>query len=167
MRILRSLTSCYTGGARLATDWLGPTVLLLMRIWVALAFWRAGVVKFDDPYGTLGLFSSLYQVPLLSPAVAAALGTWIELITPWLLGLGLAGRATALFLFVYNIIAVVSYSGLWPHGLWPGLIGSDFNDHKVWAIMLLAVIAWGPGALSIDRLLNRFWPKPATSSKAS
>ena len=167
MTLLRRLTSCYGGTARVAAHWLAPVALLLMRVWVARAFWRAGVVKFDDPYGTHVLFSTLYQVPLLSPALAAALGTWIELITPWLLGFGLAGRGTALFLFVYNIIAVVSYSGLWPHGLWAGLIGSDFNDHKVWAIMLLAVIAWGPGALSIDRLLARFCSKPATSSKVS
>jgi putative oxidoreductase len=83
---------------------------------------------------------------------------WIELITPWLLVFGIAGRLTALFLFVYNIIAVISYSVLWPHGFWVGLIGGDFSDHKIWAIMLLAVIAWGPGRLSVDRLIQRFWP---------
>jgi len=158
MRMLRYLTSCYTGGARAAADWLGSVVLLLMRVWVALAFWHAGVVKFEDPYGTKFLFNTMYQVPLLSPDTAAFLGTWIELVTPWLLGLGIAGRLTALFLFVYNIIAVLSYSALWPHGFWTGLTGSDFNDHKIWAMMLLAVIAWGPGALSIDRLVARFWP---------
>ncbi len=163
MSIRRRLTSCYIDSARVAAQWLGPAALLLMRVWVARVFWRAGVVKFDDPYGTHVLFSTLYQVPLLAPALAAVLGTWIELITPWLLGLGLAGRATALFLFVYNIIAVVSYSGLWPHGFWPGLVGADFSDHKVWAIMLLALVAWGPGALSIDWLLARFWPRPGTA----
>ena len=134
---------------------LGPLALLLFRAWVALAFWRAGVVKIEDPYGTQYLFNNEYHVPLLSGDVAAFLGTWIELITPWLLVVGLAGRLTALFLFVYNIIAVVSYPDLWPHGFWAGLIGGDFNDHKVWAMMLLAVIAWGPGTLSLDALLGR------------
>ncbi|MDE1893437.1 MAG: DoxX family protein [Xanthomonadaceae bacterium] len=137
---------------------LGPVVLLLFRVWVALAFWRAGVVKFDDPTGTSYLFNYEYHVPLMSGDLAAFLGTWIELITPWFLLLGLGGRLTAAFLFVYNIVAVVSYPDLWPHGFWVGLIGSDFNDHKVWAMMLLAVVAWGPGALSIDRLLARWWP---------
>lgn len=158
MRMLRHLTSAYIGGTHAATDWLGPVVLLLMRVWVALAFWHAGVVKFDDPYGTSFLFNTMYQVPLLSPDTAAFLGTWIELITPWLLVFGLAGRLTAVFLFVYNIMAVISYSALWPHGFWAGLIGSDFTDHKIWAIMLLAVIAWGPGKLSLDWLIQRFWP---------
>ncbi len=137
---------------------LGPVVLLLFRVWVALAFWRAGVVKIEDPSGTAYLFNNEYHVPLLSGDTAAFLGTWIELITPWFLLLGLGGRLTAAFLFVYNLVAVISYPDLWPHGFWTGLIGSDFNDHKIWAMMLLAVIAWGPGALSIDRWLARLWP---------
>jgi putative oxidoreductase len=137
---------------------LGPVVLLLFRVWVALAFWRAGVVKLDDPMGTSYLFNNEYHVPLLSGDTAAFLGTWIELIAPWFLLLGLGGRLTAAFLFVYNIMAVVSYPDLWPHGFWIGLIGSDFNDHKIWAMMLLAVIAWGPGALSLDWILERFRP---------
>ena len=134
---------------------LGPLALLLFRAWVALAFWRAGVVKIEDPYGTQYLFNNEYHVPLLSGDVAAFLGTWIELITPWLLVVGLAGRLTALLLFVYNLIAVISYPDLWPHGFWTGLIGDGLNDHKVWALMLLAVIAWGPGTLSLDALLGR------------
>jgi len=138
---------------------LEPLVLLLFRVWVALAFWRAGVVKFSDPGGTSYLFNNEYHVPLLSGAAAAFLGTWIELIAPWLLLFGLGGRLTAAFLFIYNLIAVVSYPDLWPHGFWTGLLGGDFNDHKVWAMMLLAVIAWGPGTLSVDRLLRRFLPR--------
>lgn len=152
--------SVETSYARLARglSGFGPVVLLLFRVWVALAFWRAGVVKIEDPMGTSYLFNNEYHVALLSGDTAAFLGTWIELIAPWFLLLGLGGRLTAAFLFVYNIMAVVSYPDLWPHGFWTGLIGSDFNDHKVWAMMLLAVVAWGPGALSVDRLVARFWP---------
>lgn len=137
---------------------LGPLALLLFRVWVALAFWRAGVVKFEDPSGTSYLFNNEYHVPLLSGDAAAFLGTWIELILPWFLLLGLGGRLTAAFLFIYNIMAVTSYPDLWPHGFWTGLMGSDFNDHKIWALMLLALVAWGPGTLSLDRWLVRFWP---------
>ena len=146
---------------------LGPVVLLLFRVWVALAFWRAGVVKIEDPMGTSYLFNNEYHVPLLSGDTAAFLGTWIELITPWFLLLGLGGRLTAIFLFVYNIMAVVSYPDLWPHGFWIGLIGSDFNDHKIWAMMLLALIAWGPGTLSLDRLVQRFWPKASRPAQVT
>lgn len=138
---------------------LGPLVLLLFRVWLALAFWRAGVVKIEDPSGTAYLFNNEYHVPLLSADVAAFVGTWIELITPWFLLLGLGGRLTAAFLFLYNLVAVISYPALWPHGFWAGLIGSDFNDHKIWAMLLLAIVAWGPGALSIDRWLESVWPR--------
>ncbi len=141
-----------------ALSGLAPMVLLLFRVWVALAFWRAGVVKIEDPSSTSYLFNNEYHVPLLSGDTAAFIGTWIELITPWFLLFGLAGRLTAVFLFVYNIMAVVSYPGLWTNGFWVGLVGNDFNDHKIWAMMLLALIAWGPGFFSIDRLVARFWP---------
>ena len=153
--LLTKTLGCYERLAA-ALGALEPVALFLFRFWVALAFWRAGVVKLDDPSGTSYLFNNEYHVPLLSGDVAAFLGTWIELIVPWFLGLGLLGRLTAVFLFVYNIIAVISYPDLWPHGFWHGLVGGDFADHKIWAMMLLMVIARGPGAWSVDRLLRRF-----------
>lgn len=158
MTMLRQLTRGYIGAIRAAADWLGPTVLLLMRVWVAIAFWHAGVTKFEDPTGTQFLFNVMYQVPLLPPDFAAVLAIWIELIVPWFVGLGLLGRPFALFLFIYNIIAFTSFPQLWPHGFWVGLFNtSDFADHKIWGLMLLAVIAWGPGKWSVDTLIARVW----------
>ncbi|MDE2086375.1 MAG: DoxX family protein [Xanthomonadaceae bacterium] len=139
--------------ARLAV--LTPLALLLFRVFVALAFWRAGVVKWSDPSGTAYLFENEYHVPLLAPAVAAAVGMWTELVLPWFLALGLGTRVVAAVLFVYNIIAVISYPALWPNGLWHGLLGADFNDHKAWGLMLLALVALGAGQLSLDTLLRR------------
>lgn len=168
MPIATHLIRSYRRASDWLHTWLGPVTLLSMRVWVALAFWHAGVVKFEDPMGTQFLFASLYHVPLLPPAVAAVLGTWIELIVPWFVGLGLFGRASALFLFVYNIVAFTSFPGLWPHGFWTGLFNTiDFADHKVWGLMLMAVIAWGPGRLALDtfasclrrqRVKPREWP---------
>jgi putative oxidoreductase len=136
---------------------LQPVTLLLFRVWVALVFWRAGVVKYEDPAGTLHLFNTDYHVPLLPAGIAAFLGTWIELVVPWFLAFGIFGRLTAMFLFVYNIMAVISYPDLWPDGFWVGFFGSDFDDHKIWAMMLLALIAWGPGVLSADGAAAKFW----------
>ena len=154
MRPLDRCLAVYDRLARHAAS-IEPIALLLLRWWVAMAFWKAGVVKFADPSGTSYLFHDEYRVPLLSPDVAAFLGTWIELITPWFLGLGILTRPTAAFLFVYNVICVISYPDLWPHGLWHGLIGSDFADHKVWGMMLMVVIARGAGVLSVDSALDR------------
>ena len=141
--------------ARRLAESLTPAALLLLRLFVALAFWRAGVVKWDDPSGTAYLFNNEYHVPLLAPALAAALATWTELVLPWLLALGLGTRIVATVLFVYNIIAVVSYPDLWPNGFWHGLIGGDFNDHKAWGLMLLTLMACGAGRWSLDALLSR------------
>lgn len=66
---------------------------------------------------------------------------------------GLARTPVALFLFVYDVIAFTSFPALWPHGFWHGLLNTtDFADHKIWGLMLMEVIAWGPGRLSLDAL---------------
>lgn len=154
MAMIDSLTAGYTRTTDWLAAWLGPTTLLFMRIWVALAFWHAGVVKLEDPTGTQFLFNVMYHVPLLPPDLAAQLGTWIELIVPWFIALGLLARPFAVFLFIYNIIAFASFPGLWPHGFWHGLFStSAFADHKIWGLMLLAVIAWGAGRFSLDALI--------------
>ncbi|HET8898445.1 MAG TPA: DoxX family protein [Rhodanobacteraceae bacterium] len=136
---------------------LTPLVLLCFRLFVAIAFWRAGVVKYADPAGTAYLFNNEYQVPLLAPALAATLATWTELVLPWFLACGLGTRVVAAVLFVYNLVAVISYPALWPNGFWHGLVGTDFNDHKAWALMLLALLALGAGRLSLDGLIR---PRP-------
>jgi putative oxidoreductase len=165
-RTLAALIRAYAAGAH-GLEWLAPFALLLLRLWVAVAFWHSGLTKIADMHSTLQLFRYSYHVPLLAPAVAAAVGTWVELVTPWLLGLGIAGRLIAIFLFFYNIIAVISFPALWPHGLWHGFLHGGFTDHKVWGLMLLTVAFFGPGKLSLDYLLRRFVWKPFTSPKSA
>lgn len=158
MAILSRLNDYYSSGANWLARRLGPITLLCFRAWVAWAFWQAGLVKLADPAGTQFLFENMYHVPLIPPDFAASLGTWIELVIPWFLALGLLCRSVALFLFVYNIIAFTSFPALWPHGFWVGLFNTtDFVDHKVWTFMLMAVIAWGPGVLSLDAMIKCLW----------
>ncbi|MGH8148029.1 MAG: DoxX family protein [Rhodanobacteraceae bacterium] len=156
--MIQGVETGYRRAADWLQEWLGPLTLLFMRIWVALAFWQAGLVKIADPMSTQYLFESMYHVPLLPAGIAAVLATWIELIVPWFIALGLLGRPFALFLCIYNIIAFASFPGLWPHGFWTGLFStSGFADHKIWGLMLMAVIAWGPGTLSLDALIGFSW----------
>ena len=145
-------------------EWLAPVCLLLFRIWVAVDFFRAGLVKIADMQSTISLFTNVYHVPLLAPAVAAYLGTAVELILPWFLGLGLVGRLTAVVLFFYNIVAVISYPDLWPNGLWKDFWHGGFTDHKVWGLMLLAIVLYGPSKLSLDYLLQK-WVLPRFDCK--
>lgn len=156
MSVIRTTCAGYAATTCWLNAWLAPWALLFLRLWVAIAFWHAGLTKIEDPSGTLFLFTTMYHVPLLSASTAAVLATWIELVVPWLVGLGILGRISAAFLFVYNIIAFSSFPQLWPHGFWHDLFTtSAFADHKIWGMMLLMIVAWGPGALSIDALVPR------------
>lgn len=82
---------------------------LAIRLYVAQVFFRSGLLKIGNWDGTLYLFENEYRVPLLPPEAAAWLGTIAELFFPVFLALGLAGRFAAAALFVFNIMAVVSF----------------------------------------------------------
>ena len=127
--------------------WLLPLSLFAMRLYLARVFFLAGLTKIEDWDTTVFLFTEEYRVPLLSPAVAAMLGTAGELLLPPLLLLGLAGRFAALGLFVLNVMAVVSY--------WHALEGSALEFHLQWGLMLLLLLAAGPGKLAVDGLIKR------------
>ena len=128
---------------------LAPAVDLAARLWVAMVFFKSGLTKIQSWDTTLLLFTNEYHVPLLPPETAALLGTGAELALPVLLALGLGTRLAAAALFVFNIVAVISY---------PELEGAALDQHYVWAILLAVTIAHGPGALSLDRLLGRYLP---------
>jgi putative oxidoreductase len=127
-------------------DFLTPVLDLGIRIWVGMVFFSAGMVKIASWQTTLALFENEYNVPLLPPNIAAYLGTGAELILPVFLILGLGGRFAALAMFVFNIIAVISYPDLGEVGL---------KDHQYWGLMLLVTLMHGPGKLSIDYFLRK------------
>lgn len=122
-------------------DALSPFGDLMLRIWVAQAFWVSGLTKIRSWDSTLYLFEEEYSVPLLPPELAAYLGTGVELGFPVLLAIGLFGRFAAAVLFLFNIIAVISY---------PDLGAAGLEQHKVWGIMLLVSLLHGPGRWSAD-----------------
>jgi putative oxidoreductase len=126
---------------------LAPIVDLALRLWVAAVFFRSGLVKIQSWDTTILLFTNEYHVPVLSPELAAVLGTAAELVLPVFLALGLGGRLAAAALFVFNIVAVLSY---------PELEAAGLEQHQVWGLMLLVTLLHGPGALSMDHLLARW-----------
>ena len=131
-------------------DYLAPISILALRLWVAWVFFKSGMLKIGSWDSTMYLFEYEYSVPLLPPEIAAYLGTAAELSLPVLLALGLAGRFGALALFVFNIIAVISY---------PDLNAAGLRDHQVWGLMLLVPMLHGPGKLSLDYLITKKWFK--------
>lgn len=128
--------------------YLQPLVLLAMRIYVAWVFFASGLTKIQSWSSTLYLFADEYQVPLLSPELAAYLATAGELVLPILLVLGLLTRPTALGLVILNAVAVIAYPYLWT------IEGAGgFWQHVVWGVMLLIVLVYGAGRWSLDRWL--------------
>ena len=133
--------------------WLQPPLghlqslaLLGARLYAAQVFFLSGLTKLRDWSITLALFEDEYQVPLLSPELAATLGTAGELVLPVLLVLGLATRFAALGLSVVNVMAVLSLAEIAPAAL---------AGHQLWGVLLVGVALWGAGRWSVDALMSR------------
>ncbi len=123
-----------------------PLIELGLKLWVANAFFRSGLTKIQSFDTTIMLFKYEYSVPLLSPTVAAYMGATAELALPVLLIIGLAGRYSALALFIFNIIAATSYPDISPAGL---------SQHYLWGMALLMLTLYGPGKLSLDHFIRK------------
>jgi putative oxidoreductase len=141
---IRTIASRYAAAIR-ALNTLTPLLDFVIRYWVAEAFFKSGLTKIASWDTTLALFENEYAVPLLPPEIAAYLGTATELAIPVLLVLGLFTRPAALVLFVFNIIAVISY---------PDLSEGGLRDHVYWGLLLLVTLFHGPGKLSLDHLIR-------------
>lgn len=116
--------------------------LLLFRLAVAGVFFRAGQTKWASWESTVALFAEEYKVPVLSPAVAAALAATFELGCSTLLILGLATRlATLPLLGMLAVIQLFVYPQAW-------------GEHLTWGSILFLLFTRGPGALSLDRAIG-------------
>ncbi len=136
---------------------LKPVLLLGFRLYVAYVFFKSGLTKVGDNFmvtsSTIDLFKYEYM-PYVSESLAtigAYMATYAELFLPILLVIGLLSRPAALALFILN--AVAAYS----------LAQTDFASaaghwqHVSWGIILAVIFAFGPGSLSIDKLLSNKW----------
>jgi len=141
-----TLINYYQQGIKALQQYIEPLVLLAARLWVANIFWKAGYLKFTTWDSTLYLFEEEYQVPIIPWELAAYLGTAAELILPVFLVLGLLTRPMAAILFMFNIMAVVSYPTIWDNG---------FYDHRFWGALILMNVIWGAGKISVDQLIKK------------
>jgi putative oxidoreductase len=129
-------------------------VQLVMRLALAVPFWKSGILKwtgflqlsdtavtlFTDEF-MLHLLGGPYHYPV--PAVMAFLSGCAEITFPVLLVLGLATRFAASGLLFMTCIVELTVPDGWP-------------IHITWAALALGIMAWGPGRLSIDHLIRQF-----------
>ncbi|MEY4882186.1 MAG: hypothetical protein RIS34_40 [Pseudomonadota bacterium] len=123
-----------------------PLAAGVARVYLAQVFFLSGLTKVRDWGTTVALFTDEYKVPVLSPEVAAVMGTAGELGLPVLLLLGLGGRFAALGLSVVNAVAVISLSEIAPAAL---------QQHITWGVLLAALAIYGSGKWSVDSWLGR------------
>lgn len=130
--------------------------LLVLRVGLAVPFWRSGVKKWDgflqlNEVAVL-LFTSEFKLHLPggpyafpAPALTAFVTGCAEILLPILLVLGLATRPAALALLLMTLVIQITVTDGWP-------------VHITWAAMALAIMAWGPGRISIDNWVGRRSP---------
>ena len=134
-----------------ALDRLQSVFALGVRWYVSWQFLKSGYLKVASWDNTLYLFENEYHTPVLSPHVAAVTGAFGELFFPSLLVLGFASRLGAIGLFAVNAMAVISYSQVLLAEGYEAALG----QHILWGTLLLFLIFYGPGKLSIDNLVNK------------
>jgi putative oxidoreductase len=130
---------------------LQPLSALGARLYVSWQFLKSGYLKVTSWDSTLYLFENEYHTPVLSPHVAAVAGSFGELFFPTLLVLGFVGRLSAIGLFAVNAMAVISYSQV----LLAEGSEAALGQHVLWGTLLVFLIIYGPGKLSLDYLLDR------------
>jgi putative oxidoreductase len=125
---------------------------LVLRVALAVPFWRSGILKWDgflklsDTAVTLFTDEFMLHLPggpyhYPAPTVMAFLSGMGEVTFPVLLVLGLATRFAALGLLFMTAIVELTVPDGWP-------------VHITWAAMALGIMAWGPGRISIDDILR-------------
>lgn len=137
-------------------DWF---TALLARFSIAAVFWKSGQTKVEElaidlvegtftlgwpklGATTVELFRDEYKLPILPPEISAVLATTAEHVFPILILIGLATRLSAFALLIMTIvIQVLVYPGAYPL-------------HGTWAVVLLFLMAKGPGWLSLDHLIT-------------
>lgn len=153
------MTAVRDGGSsqtawQMALAWLQSLALLALRFALAVPFFRSGLTKWDGflslaPTTTflfeeqfkLHIFGSEYPFPY--PELMALLSATGEILLPVLLVFGLATRFAALGVLGMAAIIQLTYPEHWP------------NEGLPWAAMALAIMAFGPGRIALDRLVAR------------
>lgn len=126
--------------------------LLALRVAIAVPFFKSGLTKWDgflhlsdgarflfEQEFKLHLFGSQFPYPFpIAMATAAGIG---EIVLPILLLLGLGTRFAALGILAMTAVIQLTIPEGWA------------NFHLPWAAMALALVVYGGGAFSLDRLV--------------
>lgn len=134
--------------------------LIVLRLTLARPFFASGLTRWDGwftlSFGAKTLFADEYrlhlfgaEIPFPAPELVATLASTAEIVLPILLAFGFLTRWAALGLLVMTGVIQLTYPDGWA------------NFHLYWAAMELAIMAFGPGAISLDCLIGLDGRPPA------
>ena len=126
-------------------------VQLALRGGLAGIFWSSARTKVDGLLSisedTYFLFEEEYRLPLVNPDAAAQIATYAEHLLPLMLVLGIGSRFAALGLLVMTLTIQLF---VYPDAF--------LSTHFGWFALALAIIARGPGRVSLDHLIGtKLW----------
>jgi putative oxidoreductase len=133
-----------------AGAWAASLVLVLLRLWIAEPFLRAGLARLNSWDFQVDAFRDFHPVPGLSPSIAAPVTVTAELVLPVLVVLGLFGRLAGLGL------AVMAATIFFVVGATPEAQASNIPnaaEQLPWVFVGLLLFLTGPGYLSHDQLV--------------
>lgn len=130
--------------------------LLILRVTVAIPFWRSGLTKWngflDMSDSAVFLFAEEFKLHFFGATVAyplpklmAFLSGSAEIVLPILLVVGLATRFAALGILAMTAIIQLTIPDGW------------LSYHLPWAAMALALMTYGAGRLSADHIVARIY----------
>ncbi len=149
MEIIKQRLKTLLDNLDLTGTWLAPLVL---RLLLAKEFLDSGVEKLN---GQNGFMAIQHQFPfpfnLLPADFSWQLSTWIELIGPIALILGLGTRFFSLTLSILTLVAIAAvHAG---HGY--TICEGGWKLPLIYLAMFIPLILSGPGKLSIDHWLRQ------------
>lgn len=103
------------------------------------------------------------QVPFLPYGAMVYLGTYGEFLLPILIVIGLFTRIAAIGMIIF--VAVQTYVDIFHHSVDDKTIGAFFDrfpdsaisdQRALWVFLLMALVWYGPGIISMDYLLGKW-----------
>lgn len=165
---------------RVFEDWLIGTLGRVVFAGVLLMYFiNSALTKFRGafPEVTVGAYAQILpkrmeavsfdpsQLDTIEHVIVYA-GSYAEIVLPVLIVIGLLTRLASLGMI--GFIAVMTYVDITAHGVDAATVGHWFDNvasapiadqRSLWAFLLLVLALKGPGPISVDALLGRFWAR--------
>ncbi|MFT4967047.1 MAG: putative oxidoreductase [Candidatus Deianiraeaceae bacterium] len=135
------LQTAYGKYVRILEKYLSSVLLLAIRIWIGLVFFKSGLVKLSNIDYAIMLFTYEYSLPFVPPILATIIAMTFELACGLCIILGLLTRITALPLIGMTLVIQ--------------LLVFQNQEHFYWLFLLSVLSVYGSGKISSDYVIKK------------